>query len=260
MTAFCPAQNVDTIFLNYYPRSPFSINDGGMQKGIGVEIMNEYILWLKAKKKISVTFKFNEFADFSSFFNATKKSSNNTIGLGAVTISPDKLKEVDFTTPYLKHVAFCITNGNAPDVKVKTSDDIIRSLGSMSAITMSNTIISRCVNELKKSYLPDLKIEYASDEVKILDEIARNVLMFGYVDAIGFWFYVKNNPGKFLKVQKILSQSKEELGFVLPKGSKHKALFDEFFAAPGGFKSSPNYRAILEKYLGSYMTQNVAIN
>jgi len=46
----------------------------------------------------------------------------------------------------------------------------------------------------------------------------------------------------------------------MPKGSQHKALFNEFFASATGFKNNRGYRAILEKYVGSYMTQNLAIN
>jgi ABC-type amino acid transport substrate-binding protein len=240
--------------------TPFAFSEDGIVKGIEADIINEYILWLKARKKITVTFQYNEFTDFSAFYNATKTARKNTIGLGSVTISQERAREVDFTAAYLKNVAFCITNGHAPDVKVKNTDEITRSLGSMSALTMSNTSLSRYVSELRKTYIQDLQISYVSDEIKILDEISRNVLVFGYVDAIGFWTYLKKNPQKFLKMQKILSQAKEEIGFLLPRGSSHKALFDEFFSGPGGLKTSPTYRAILEKYLGSYMAQNVAVN
>jgi hypothetical protein len=253
-------QAPDTLVLNYYVHSPFAFTENGRPQGIEVEIMNEYILWLKAKKKMNITFRYNEFTDQVAFLDATKKGTRHTIGLGAVTISPAKQKEVDFTAAYLKHVAFCVTNGHAPDVKTKSADEILRSLGSMSALTLPNSSLDKYVNELKKSYLQDLKISYQTDQVKILDEISRNVLYFGYVDAINFWFYLKNNPNKFLKMQKILSQSKEEMAFILPKGGAHKLLFDEFFAAPGGFKTTATYRSILEKHLGTYMTQNVAVN
>jgi putative glutamine transport system substrate-binding protein len=246
--------------LNYYSRSPFAYNDNGIAKGIEVDIMNEFILWLKARKKMDIGFRYKQFDDFTAFYNATRNGPKNTIGLGSSTISQDKSREVDFSTPYLKNVAFCITNGNAPDVKTKNADEIVRSLGSMNALTMPNTALNKYVSEIKKTYIQDLKIVYHTDEVKILDEISRNVLAFGYVDAIGFWFYVKNNPSKFLKMQKILSQSKEQMGFIMPKGCKYKPLFDEFFSGPAGFKTSPTYRAILEKYLGSYMAQNVAVN
>ena len=188
---------------------------------------------------------------------AATRSGKNVIGLGSTPATPDKAKEVDFTLPYLKNVAFCITNGHAPDVKTKTADEIIRSLGSMNALTIPNTNLNRYVNDIKKKYIRDLRIVFHSDEEKILDEIARNVLNFGYVDAIGFWFYVKSHPQKFLKMQKILSQSSDEMAFIVPRGSRYKPLFDEFFTT---FRTQPGYRAILERHLGSYMTQNVAVN
>lgn len=234
--------------------------EGGINKGIEIDILNEYVLWLKSKKKFNITLKYVAFTDFDAFYTATKTSKKNTFGLGSVTISSERATEIDFTAAYLKNVAFCVTNGHAPDVKTKSGDEIMRSLGTMNALTVANSSLNKYVLELKKNYLPDLKITYKSDEIKILDEISKNVLCFGYVDAVGFWFYLKNNPGKFLKMQKGLNQSKEELGFILPKGSQHKALFAEFFTGPTGFKNSPGYRAILEKYLGAYMTQNMAIN
>ncbi len=254
------SQSSDTLYANYFNQTPFAFSDAGVNKGIEVDILNEYVSWLKSKKKINLVVKFNGFADFDAFYLATRTSKKNCFGMGSVTIGADRAGEIDFTAAYLKNVAFCVTNGHAPDVKTKSADEIMRSLGSMNALTIANTSLNKYVLEIKKSYIPDLKITYKTDEIKILDEIAKNVLCFGYVDAVGFWFYLKNNPGKFLKMQKGLNQSKEELGFILPKGSQHKALFNEFFTGPTGFKNSPGYRAILEKYLGAYMTQNMAIN
>lgn len=259
-SAFVFSQKNDTLYVNYYNQTPFAYVEGGLTKGIEIDIVNEYVLWLKSKKKMNVVVKHAGFEDFDLFYSTTRKNDRNNFGIGSVTISQDRTGEVDFTTAYLKNVAFCVTNGHAPDVKTRSVDEITRSLGSMSALTINNTSLNKYVLELKKQYIQDLKISYKTDEIKILDEIAKNVLCFGYVDAVGFWFYLKNNPGKFLKMQKILNQSKEELGFIMPKGSQHKALFNEFFNGPTGFKASAGYRGILEKYLGAYMTQNMAIN
>lgn len=251
------AQANDTIIVNYVIHPPFCIKDSNATKGLEIDIINEYLLWLKVRKKQNITVIYKAFNDFNSFYLSTKIASKNTIGLGSITITPDRLKENEFTASYLKNVSFCITNGNAPDIKIKSPSEIIKALGSMSAITITNTSLSKNINELKKTFLPDLKIKYETKQITILDEIAKNVLNFGYIDALEFWFYLKANPSRFLKMQKILSQSKEEFGFILQKGSSHKALFNEFFKT---FKDSRNYRAILEKYIGSYMTQNMAIN
>lgn len=250
----------DTLTIDYLSRSPLAYDDKGAMKGIEVDIMNEYVNWLSKKKNISLHIKYNAFTDFDIFFKATQKLGKNGIGVGGVTINKERAKDADFTVPYLKNVAFCISNGNALEVKNKNREDIVRSLGNMTALTMQNTSLNMYVNEMKKQFIPDLKVQYYPSEAKILEDISKNVLYFGYVDAIGFWFYLKSNPQKVLKIQKTLNQSREEMGFVLPKGSVHKQLFNEFFAGPGGFKTTPAYKAILEKYLGSYMTQNVAIN
>lgn len=250
----------DTITVNYLVDPPFTTNDNNKPGGIEIDIINDYIFWLKTKKNMNVAVKYTAFTDYETFYSSIKKGTKNTIGMGGMIVSPEKTKEIDYTTAYLKNVAFCITNGNAPDIKTKTATEIIKSLGSMTALTIPNSNLSKYVAELKKSYINDLKVKDLPDQIKILDEIAKNVLAFGYVEAIDFWFYLKSNPQKFLKMQKTLNQTKEELAYMLPKGSQHKALFNEFFATPTGFKTLRNYRTILEKYIGSYMTQNMAIN
>ncbi|MBK9284257.1 MAG: transporter substrate-binding domain-containing protein [Sphingobacteriaceae bacterium] len=249
----------DTLHVNYLLDPPFTIDQKGALSGIEIEIINEYTTWLKTKKNMEVVVNFNQFTDRQAFYNQTKVSSKNTIGIGGMVKNLTKAKEIDFTTGYLKNVAFCITNGNAPDIRTKTSNDVIRTLGSMTALTIVNSHLAQCVADIKKLYIKDLKIVEVADQTKILDDIAKNVLNFGYVEAVEFWFYLKNNPQKFLKMQKPLNQDKEQLACIIPKGGKHKALFDEFFDGPGGFKTQKNYRTILEKYVGSYMTQNMAV-
>jgi hypothetical protein len=254
------ASQTDSLIIHYYQRMPFSYSEENKLKGIDVDIMNEYILFLVSKKKMNVKFRYAEHKDFDSYFAAIKKAGAGAIGLGSVPVNAELQKDVDFTSPYLKHVAFCITNGNSPDVKVRGADDIMRTLGSMSALTVSNTSLQRYVGELKKQYIADLKVVFHPDETKILDEIARNVLCFGYVDAINFWHYLKTHPGKFLKMQKALSQSREDFAFMVPKSSPHKALFNEFFNTTGGFKTTAAYRSTVEKYVGAYMAGNIAVN
>lgn len=253
------AGHKDSLFVHYFENSPFSYSEGSSLKGIEIDILNEYVAWLKLKKNRSLQVAYKGYTDFEVFLTNVKIADKNSFGLGTLTINQERKKELDFTSPVLKNVAFCITNGHAPDVKVKTKTELLKVFGNMTAITIPNSSLNGYVLEIKKLYVPELKISYQANPQKILDEISKNVLQFGYVDAVSFWVYLKKNPGRFLKMQKALSQSKEELGFVLPKGSEHTQLFNEFFDAPGGFKFSKQYRNILEKHLGSYMTQNMAI-
>jgi len=249
----------DSIYIHYFDNNPFSFTENNQLKGIEIEIIEEYAHWLKSTKKMDITLSYRGYTEFESFLSSIKDARKSTFGLGTLTITEERKKELDFTTAILRNVAFCITNGNAPDVKAKNGDDLTKVFGKMTAVTIPNSSLHAYVLELKKLYVPDLPISFQTHPQKILDEISKNILQFGYVDAVSFWVYLKKNPGRFLKMQKVLNQSKEELGFVLPKGSEHLELFNEFFNGKDGFKFSKDYRSILEKYLGSYMTQNMAI-
>jgi len=254
-------QSVDTLQVCYYSQNPYSYSDNGVMKGIEIEILQEYIDWLSKKKNITVPVKYIPYTSFEDFYFSFKRVTGNRIGLGSVTINPERTKDIDFTAPFLKDVAFLITNGNSPDIKTNTTPEVLRALGSMTAVTMNNTSLNKYVLELKKEFpLSELAVSFEKDEQKILDDIAKNVLHFGYVNAVTFWYYLRKNPTRFLKMQKVLSKSTQQMGFILPKESIHKALFDEWFAGPAGFKKSQQYRGILEKYLGSYMAQNIAVN
>lgn len=251
--------SADTLYVNYYSQVAFAQEVNGEVKGLEIDIINNYITWLKSRKQMDVTVKYVKFNDFDQFYSKTRAATKNTIGLGSVTVNAERRKEVDFTPAYLKNVSFCVTNGNAPDIKAKNHDEIVKVLGSMTGLTLANSTLNKHLEDLRKAHLPELKIQNRQDEVKIMDEIARNVLYFGYVDAVSFWSYLKSNPSKFLKNQKTMSLSQEELAFVLPKGSKHLESFNEFFNGAAGFRKSKEYTSVLERHLGTYMTSVVAI-
>lgn len=255
ISGFCFSQN-NNLKINYLVHAPFAIKDSTGPKGIEIDLINEYVLWLKATKKLDISITYNPFTDYNSLLTETKNTGQKSIALGACITGFEKTSEVDYTTPYLKNLSFCITNGNAPDIKTKSQADIYRVLSSMTALTVNNSNLSSCINEIKKLYVKDLKVTFVNSETDILQQISKNILNFGYVDAIEFWLYLKNNPNKFLKIQKSLDQTKETFSFMIPKGSEHKKLFDEFFTT---FKTGTKYRMILEKYLGGFMTQNMAI-
>ena len=147
--------------------------------------MNEYVFWLKSVKKKDVSVDYKKYDDYSSIITETKKDIKS-IGLAACITGFEKMAEVEYTTPYLKNLSFCVTNGNAPDVKTKNAADITRALGSMTALTVEKTNLNICVTEIQKLYLKELKIIFLSSENDILNSIAKNVLHFGYVDAIDF--------------------------------------------------------------------------
>ncbi|MBS1650695.1 MAG: transporter substrate-binding domain-containing protein [Bacteroidetes bacterium] len=247
----------DTLKVFYFENSPLAYSEANIAKGIEIDILNEFIVWIKTNKKFEGQLKYIPLSHQNDFTNSLPAAGKNAISASANVFVKEKQNNFDYTSPYLKNVSFCITNGNSGDIKTKNASDLIKVLGTLSAVTVTNTSISKAVLELKKNYINDLKIKTVETQEIILNEIAKSVLNFGYVNVFQFWSFLKANPSKFLKVQKALTISNEELVFVINKGSPLKAQFDEFFMK---FKITKNYRSILEKHVGAYLSQTMAIN
>lgn len=240
------------IFYNVSP--PLTNSDTLKPNGIDFDILNEYLLWLKTNKQVNFNLSYSPVNSSISISNVLTNEFAIFCG-GQTTLSANP-KEFDFSAPYLKNVSFCITNGNAPDIKSKKADEIIKALGAMKGLTVEKTILEKCMNDIKKLYLKDLVIEKVNSQLEILNQISKNVLYFGYVDAIEFWYYLKNNPTKFLKVQKALDENKTNYVFIFKKNSQHKKWFEEFMST---FKTTPRYKIILEKHVGGFMAQNLSV-
>src|SRR6218665_3332035 len=81
---------VDSLRIHYYENYPFAYKEGGKLKGIEIDIMEEYVAWLKQKKNISVHVSYVPFEEFSGFYSSVKGGSSNLVGLASVTQTTKK--------------------------------------------------------------------------------------------------------------------------------------------------------------------------
>ncbi len=247
----------DSLRVYYYENYPYAFTertatmpDKGQVRGIEIEIIQEYVLWLKQKKGINLKVAYTLFTDFSVFYNSVKEGNTMVIGLGSVTRSKEREKEVGFSAPYLINQAVLITHGSVFGIKDKNEEQVNKILGGMSAIAVAKSSHEVYLNDLKNNYLKDLKIQFTSTPNSVLDSISKNRKLFGYSDLVSYWTYLKSNPNKLLKMQKALSGLKEELGFIFPKDNLHGVYLNEFFESGFGFTSTKVYHQILEAHLG----------
>jgi ABC-type amino acid transport substrate-binding protein len=254
------AQNLDTLNVYYLSNSTFAFPENGSVSGIEADIVKEYAAWLKSKKNLSVYLNFKSFDGFEALYDAVKKGGRKVIGLSTVTINSEREKEVDFSPPYMRNVTVCITNGAIGTVKDKTAVEVGRVLGKLSGIGIANSTFNNYLGGIKKSYLPALKISNVTRVNEIMESVATNPSTFGYVDVVDYWYYIKNNPNKYLKMQKELNVTNEKFGFIMPKNNMNKALLGEFFESGFGFTSTKAYHQILEKYLSYEVLQTVEVD
>lgn len=253
------AQSQDTLKIHYYENYPYAYTEDGKLKGIEVEIIEEYTTWLKQKKNKTVFVEYTAHKDFGEFYSSVKSGDKSTIGLGSVTPNTDREKEVLFSAPYLQNVAVLITAGKVPTIRSRTNAEVTKVLGVLNAVAVSKSSHVMYLNELKKQFLPTLKISLVENQNQVLERIVSDNMYFGYVDIVAYWSFLKNNPGKFLKMQKQFSEPKEMFRFIAPMGSFKLLSVDEFFESGFGFTSTKKYHQILESYLGYEIIESVEI-
>lgn len=252
------AQKADTLLVNYYENFPYSFTEDGKARGIEIDIMNEYVGWLR-KKNINPVVIYKQYREFSEFYNSVKDGKPSVVGLGSVTRIGNREQEVVFSPPYLKNVSVLITAGKVGTARERSNDEANRVFTGMHAVAVNRSSHVMYMNTIKAQFLPALDIRTVETQKQVLESILSDNSNFGYVDIIAYWAFLKTNPTKFLKIQKAFNESKEDLGFVMPKKNTHSQLLAEFFESGFGFTSTKTYHQILEKYLGYEIIESVEI-
>ena len=253
------AQNADTLVIDYYENYPYAYTEDGKLKGIEIDILNEYTTWLKTKKNMDVTVVYKPFTDFSAFYSAVKSGKANVIGAGSVTRTDEREKELSFSAPYLHNVAVLITSGRMQTLREKTDAEVKKIFADAKAFAVKGSSHVNYLTAIKNKFLPQMSISTVDNQKQVLNNVVSSPNTIGYVDIIAYWSFLKTNPGKFIKMQKAFTESKEDLGYIMPLNSKYTALLSEFFEAGFGFTSTKTYHQILERYLGYEILESVAV-
>lgn len=247
----------DTLRVFYLENFPYSYTENKVPKGIEIEIINEFVAWMKTDG-INLIVNYTSFDEFDKLFDAVKKGRNNVIGLGSVTINTERLKQVSFSPPYLKNVSILISNSQIPTIAAKK--EISGVFVNHRAITLKNSTYEKYLKDLKKNQLPKLSISYTDSEFSAIDSVANNKNVFAYCDILSYWSYSRNHKNKFIKIQKIFTFDSDNLGFIIPKNSLNNQALSEFFESGFGFISTKKYTEILEKHLTYEVIESVRVN
>jgi len=248
-----------TITVHYLEQHPFCYKDkSGKLTGIEIDIINEFVKWLKDKKDVSVKVEYKNYTKFNDVYQDIKMNKNAaSFGLATVTITPERSQEIDFSAPYLKNKSLLVSSGLVPTLlKI---DEIAQKFANLTAVTVKNSVHEHDIQVIKEKYLPNLNIEYVDAPTQVLQKLASDKKYFGYVDILTYWDFVKNNPKAFVKMQRASIINNENFGFILPRNSDWTPVINEFFEAGFGFTATKMYRNILEAHLGFEVINTVEL-
>ncbi|MBL6448364.1 transporter substrate-binding domain-containing protein [Fulvivirga sp. 29W222] len=237
-----------TVSFAYVETPGFVYKDkSGKLTGICVDIMNDFIEYVNETKGVKVTSKFvGDGSSFTGMYNSVKGSSNGVFGLGNITITSNRKKEIKFSPPFITNFAILITQKSVPTLN--SLDEISVKFKGLTAYTAKGTLNDKRTQDLKNKYYPDMKIAYAASSPATLDKVLSDPKAFSYLDLAFYLDAVQRKQP--LKRHPIGDQASEQFGFVMPMNSDWQPLMEEFFNANGGYTNSVAYKKILSKHLG----------
>jgi ABC-type amino acid transport substrate-binding protein len=237
-----------TIAMAYVETPSFVYKDAsGKLTGICVDIMTDFVKWTNENKNVKLDAKYvGDGTSFRTMYDKTKASVGGVFGLGNITITEERKREVKFSPPFITNFAILVTQSSVPTL-VKF-EDMPTTFSKLTAYTAKGTLNEKRILEVKKKYFPAMKISYTSTSQETLEKVFADVNGFAYLDLA---FYLEAvQLKKSIKRHPIADKAAEQFGFALPINSDWYPLLDEFFKANGGYINSAQYRSILVKHLG----------
>jgi ABC-type amino acid transport substrate-binding protein len=237
-----------TISLAYVETPSFVYKDDkGQLTGICVDIMHNFVDWVNANKGVKLTSKFvGDGASFKVMYDKTKSANGGVFGLGNVTITEERKREVKFSPPIITNFAILVTQPSAPNLS--KLEDISKTFANFTAYAAKGTLNEKRVAELKSKHFPAMKVAYTTTSQETLEKVFADPKGLAYLDLA---FYIEAvQLKKPVKRHPVGDKAAEQFGIVMPSNSDWGPLFEEFFNAKGGYTNTKEYKTILIKHLG----------
>ena len=232
--------NVETPSFVYKDKS-------GALTGICVDIMEDFVKWVNANKGVTVTSKFvGDGSSFRGMYDKTKAATGGVFGLGNVTITDERKKEIKFTPPIITNSAILITQPSVPTLT--KLEDIDKTFANLTAYTAKGTLNEKRIMDLKQKYFPSMKVTTTTTSQEALEKVFTDANGFAYLDLA---FYIEAvQMKKAVKRHAVGDKAAEQFGILMPLNSDWSSVVDEFFKANGGYTNTKGYKTILIKHLG----------
>ncbi len=239
------ASKQGTISLAYVETPAFVYKDAsGKLTGICVDIMNDFVTWLNTSKGVKVQSKFvGDGSSFQGMYAKVKGSTGGVFGLGNITITEERKREVKFSPPFITNFAILITQNQVPTLT--KLEDLPNVFGKLTAYTAKGTLNEKRLLELKQKYFPAMKIVTLDTSPEVYQKLFSDPNAFSYLDLA---FYLKAvGEQKPVKRHPVGDKAAEQFGFIMPLNSDWLPVIEEFFA---GYINSPQYKTMLTRHLG----------
>lgn len=238
-----------TILVHYIqtPMFSFSSSPKDKPKGICVDLMEHFAKYLEMRKGVRVNIIYQPYDDFVKFYETVKTAPSGSFGIGNITITEARKKEVRFSPPFISNTTVLLTHNSVPTLR--KLELLGKDFAGMTAYTVKGTTNAQRIEALKKQYMPDLQIKYLTSSIDALKMIVQDPKSFTNLDFVYYNDAIRDNLP--VKRHPVGDFTAEEFGIMMPMVSDWHLVMQEFFAAEGkNYRNSPEYRASLNTHLG----------
>lgn len=235
-----------TVVAYWYESRPFIYKtSSGQMEGIEYEILEGFIKFLHDVHHVDLRIDWREAKNFGDTYTTIRNTNQNgIIGVSAFSITPERKKEVDFSSPYMADISVLITSKDVPIVQ--TTDEFNKVFSGLTAITIRQTTYEQDLLKLKRDGNLPFRIEYIPSHQNILQTIARREQAFGFIDLPVYMMIFSDNPSVNVKRQNMFPMKREGYAFIYPRGSDWSTPIADHF-------SSEHFKDGLEKIIGRYI-------
>jgi len=235
-----------TMHIHYFDVTYFSEEKNGAPTGINIDIVQDFVAFVKEKKKISLTTKYYGSPEFKKLYDNVKGAEGLVMGMGAIASTEERKREIGLTKPYITFYNVLVSHNQVPTLT--KMEDIGNSFKGLTAYTMKGSMMEKALNQVKQKYFNSMEVkifpsvkEYTSKTIMDNNSFAYFMLPH-YIEAVRTSKPIKRHP--------IADTELLAISFIFPKNSGWVEVFDEFLNADGGYTNSKRYKAILTKHMG----------
>jgi arginine/lysine/histidine transporter system substrate-binding protein len=209
---------------------PFEYKEGGDIVGIDVEIAN------KIAERLNLELNINDIA-FDSLTMELQTNKCDFVAAG-MSITPDRLKNVDFSEPYFNASQAIIV---PKDSDIKSPEDLN---GKTVGVQQGTTGDTYCTNEDGSSEVQVGSVKRYNKGADAISDLINGRIDAVVIDDFPATKFVQKNPDKIMKLDDALTT--EEYAIAVKKGNT--ALLEQINSVLDEMKSSGELDQIIEKY------------
>ena len=234
------ARGSGTLTVLYFESPGLIRQSDGKLSGLCVETLNDFVSYLDTKYDKKIVIEYKKATDIGTFLNDIQRLPN-ILGVSAITITPERMKVMKFTTPYLASPVLLITQGEAGRLNALTD------LKGMRPFSLKGGVYNDVINELGKKYNIGGDVSYVAEPIALLSKVGATLKSFTVLGMTDYLAALK--AGVKVRSQSLWVAKDESYGYAMAKSSDWDIPWKEFLT-PTYMNGTP-YKKWITDYLGA---------